>query len=67
MKPTQSTVTKGSVVVDAPIITTAAPFIKTDSFVCTTATTLPATNYGQPRYSRIIINNLTIINQYEKY
>ncbi len=59
MKSTQTTT--GSVHFDAPTIT------KTDSFVCTTATTLPATNYGQPRYSIIIINNLTIINQYEKY
>ncbi|MCR5659227.1 MAG: hypothetical protein K6G25_07870 [Bacteroidales bacterium] len=43
----------GSIDFSAPTIT------KTDCFVCLTATTLPSTNYGQPRYSRIIINSLT--------
>ena len=48
-----STITGGGINYSSPTIT------KTDGFVCTTATTLPSINYGQPRYSRIIINSLT--------
>lgn len=50
-----SSIMGGSINFSSPTIT------KTDCFVCLTATTLPTTNYGQPRYSRIIINKLNKI------